>query len=339
MSELETRLRELFDEVAPADSRTDGLVEGAREEATRMRRRRAATVAAVLVLVLVVAGAVASWDFRDRALVPANHVTHLTCALATRNLSAEPASNARPTSAMVREVLACPNNNGSPSPLGLPESEPVSAAVDLDYLRFEPPTAGAACPNLPAGHTYRMLFLREDGQPRVLDNTALACNGWPALDRYAVALGDQQSTEQAAKLSDPFPKCPSILGQHVNPASGQAPALPRGTRIAAASSCLHPLSYPDTLPVVVPVKRRALSTAELAVLNAALARAGSTKQQAESCPGPRVGAEGVVHAVTSTGVDVTLTHLCLDSYQMVVNWNKDDIVTFTQKTFDALGGS
>lgn len=338
MSEVETRLRELFAEVAPADPRITGLAEGARREAVRTRRRRLAAVAAVLALVVIVGGAVASWGFRDRAVVPADRVTHLTCALATHHLPTETVTDARHTSAVAREVLVCPDS-ASPTPLSLPENEPVSLPDDLDYLRFEPPSAGGACPKLPAGHTSRVLFLAPNGQPRALDNTALACNGWPALDRYAVALGDQQSTEQAARFSDPFPKCPSILGQHLYPTSRQAPALPRGTRIVAATGCLHPLSYPDTLPEVRPVYRRALSTADLTVLNGALAHAGSVHKRAESCSGPRAGAEGVVHAVTSTGTNVVLAHVCLDSYQMVVNWNEDDVVTFTQKTFDVLGGT
>jgi hypothetical protein len=106
----------------------------------------------------------------------------------------------------------------------------------------------------------------------------------------------------------------------------------------AATSCLHPLSWPDTIPQIVPVRRRALTTDQLAVLNDALAHAGSVKEPAESCPGPRTGNEGVVHAVTSTGAQVVLAHICPDSYRMVVNWNEDDVVTFTQKTFDVLGG-
>jgi hypothetical protein len=335
MSDVEMRLREAFAQVAPAEPATAGLVEGARREVVRIRRRRQAAAAAVGVLLLVVGGAVASWGFRDRAVVPADRVTHLTCALAPRHLPVEGFTDARPTSAVASEVLVCPDSS---SPLGLPQSEPVSLPVDLDYLRFDPPSAGADCPKLPAGHTSRVLFLAANGQPRVLDNTALACNGWPALDRYAVALGDQQSTEQAAHIVDPFPKCPSILGQHLVRDFGQAPALPRGTRIAAATSCIHPVSWPDTLPQVVPVRRRALSEADLAVLNDALAHTGSVKKRAQTCPGPRTGNEGVLHAVTSTGTQVVLTHVCQDSYQLVVNWDEDDLVTFTQKTFDVLGG-
>ena len=335
MSDLETRLREAFAQVAPAQPVTEGLVEGARREVVRIRRRRQVAAAAVVAVLVVVGGAVASWGFRDRAVVPADRVTHLTCALASRHLPAQPLSDARPTTAVASEVLVCPDRTSS---LGLPQTEPVSLPIDLDYLRFDPPTAGGVCPNLPAGHTSRVLFLSANGQAHVVDNTALACNGWPALDRYAVALGDQQSTEQAAHITDTFPKCPSILGQHLVPDSGQAPALPRGTRIVAATSCIHPVSWPDTLPQVLPVRRRALSEADLTVLNDALAHAGSVNKRAQTCPGPRTGNEGVLHAVTSTGTQVVLAHVCQDSYQPVVNWNEDDVITFTQKTFDVLGG-
>jgi hypothetical protein len=335
MSDVEMRLREAFAQVAPAEPLIAGLVEGARREAGRIRRRRQVAAAAVVAVLIVMGGAVASWGFRDRAVVPADRVTHLTCALAGRRLPTQPLSDARPTSAVVSEVLVCPD---SASPLGLPQGEPVSIPVDLDYLRFDPPSVGRSCPKLPAGRTSRLLFLAPNGQPRILDNTALACNGWPALDRYAVALGDQQSTEQAAHITDPFPKCPSILGQQLVRDSGQAPALPRGTRIVAATSCIHPLSWPDTLPQLLPVRRRALSETDLAVLNDALAHAGSVKKRAQTCPAPRTGNEGVLHAVTSIGTQVVLAHVCQDSYQLVVNWNEDDVITFTQKTFDVLGG-
>jgi hypothetical protein len=340
MSEAETRLREVFAEVAPAAPQTEGLVRGAQAQAVRMRRRRAATVASALLLVVALAGGlVAILGFRDRAPVPADRIEHLTCELASRDLPTQPALGARPPSTITREVLACPDSSpSSPVVLILP-SEPVTQAADLDYVRFEAPSSAISCPDLPAGHTYRMLFLGLDGQARVLDNTALACNGWSALDRYTVALGDQQSTQDSTRASDPFPQCPSILGQHLNRTSTQAPALARGTRIVAASSCLHPLSYPGTVPVVHTVDRRPLTAADLAVLNTALAQAGSVKKRAESCPGPRAGAEGVVRAVTSTGTHIVLAHVCANSFRMVVNWNEDDVVTFTQKTFDALGGS
>jgi hypothetical protein len=248
-------------------------------------------------------------------------------------------SDLLPTSETAKEVLVCAASGSAPSLLNFPEYEPVVDPVDLDYLRFDPPSTSKDCPRLPAGHTYRMLVLGTDGRVRALDNTGLACNGWSTLDRYAVALGDQQSTALAAKQTDSFPTCPSILGVQVNPASGRPAALPRGTRFTAATSCLHPISWPDEPTGPITVRRRALSTQELAVLNAALARAGSVKKVADTCPGPRTGNEAVVHAVTSTGQQVVLTHLCPDSYQMVVDWNRDDVVTFTQQTFDALGGN
>lgn len=342
MSELETRLRAVLAEATPTDLDVPGLAGAALAEAARARRVRRASVAAVLAVLVAVGGALGAGAFRDRAAVPAKPVDHLSCALAGRVLAPEPMSGGRPLSTTAREALVCADTGGNPpSPLNFPEYEPVVDRVDLDYLRFDPPSAATSCPRLPAGHTYRMLVLGTDGRARALDNTALACNGWPALDRYAVALGDQESTALAAKeQTDPFPKCPSILGQQVAPRSGRPAALPRGTRFTAATSCLHPISSLDTIPTdPVTVSRRVLSAQELAVLNAALDRAGSVKKAGDTCPGPRNGNEAVVRAVTTTGRAVVLTHLCPDSYQLAVDWNADDLVTFTQKVFDALGGS
>lgn len=339
MSELETRLREVLTAAVPTDLGPSGLAARARRSATRTRRLRVASVAAVLVVLVAVGGAVASSALRDRAAVPAKPVDHLRCSLAAASLPAEPMSDSRPTSATAKEALVCADSGSAPLPLNFPDYDPVVDAVDLDYLRFDPPSTSKNCPHLPAGHTYRILLLGTDGRVRALDNTGLACNGWQTLDRYAVALGDQQSTRLAAKQTDPFPTCPSILGERVNPTSGRPPALPRGTRFTAATSCLHPISWPDTPTDPITVRRRVLSSQELAVLNAALARAGSAKKTADTCPGPHIGNEAVVHAVTATGREVVLSHLCPDSYQMVVDWNRDDVVTFTQSTFDALGGS
>lgn len=343
MSELESRLRAVLAEAAPTDLVAPGLARGALQDAARVRRVRRASVAAVLAVLVAVGGALTAGVFRERAAVPARPVDHLTCSMATKALPQQPMSGARPTSAAAREVLVCADSGGNPpSPLNFPDYEAVVEQADLDYLRFDPPSAGTSCPRLPAGHTYRMLVLGTDGRVRALDNTALACNGWPALDRYAVALGDQESTALAAKeQTDPFPKCPSFLGQQVATRSGRAASLPRGTRFTTATACIYPLAPPvtgDAIPQVSTVTRRVLSAQELAVLNAALARAGSVKKAPDGCDDRHIDNWGVVHAVTTTGRQVVLSEVCQDSFEMAVDWNADDLVTFTQRTFDALGG-
>jgi hypothetical protein len=340
MSELESLLRAALAEVAPQSPATDGLADRARRYAAHARRVRAAGVAAALTLVLAGGGAVASGALRDLALVPVERVGHLTCALAGQDLPSALLSGSETLSSNAKEVLVCPDGSSDSAwPGSLPDDEPISAAAALDYLRFEPRAGAPLCPSLPAGPVYRMLVLSLDGQVTVHDNQRLACNGWPALDRYFIALGDQKSTESGSTLTDPFLGCPSILQQQLAPASDAPPALHRGTVFAQATACFYPLPDPRRLPrAILPPRRIVLSDLQIAVLNADPGKRGSAKGTPRACGRPQTGVV-VVSAVTTTGQSIVLSGICPDTTQAFVNWARDDVVTSSSSTTDMLNGA
>ncbi|QGN59244.1 hypothetical protein [Nostocoides sp. HKS02] len=336
MTDIESLLRAALTESAPLDPATDGLADGARRYAAHARRVRLASVAAGLVLVLAGGGAVASGAFRDRAVTPVVRVGHLTCALSGQDLPSATMSRTEPMSSTAREVLVCADGSAaSVWPGSLPADEPVSSPADLDFLRFDPPDRTRACAALPAGPAYRMLVLGLDGVVSVRDNQTLACNGWPALDRYFIALGDQQWQEWASTQTDPFLKCPSVLQQRLLPASDAPAALRPGSVFAQATACFYPLPDASRLPrASEPPWRTVLSTVQIAVLNADIGRKGSAKV-ATRCAIPQTGMV-VVNTVTTSGQSVVLSGVCGDgsggTVAALVNWVQGDQVVASLAT-------
>jgi hypothetical protein len=328
MSELETRLRDILEAAAPQGPTTDGLVAGARRYAVRARRARLVT-AAVLAVAVLAGGLATAESFRNRALPPAHHVEHLDCAGAGRHAGPVALDDAARLSDQVREALVCPDlTPQSVWPGFLHEDQPVSGVPQLDYLSFEPRGSDAGCASARPGRSYRLLLLLADGRVSATDNTQLRCNGWPALDRYLVALGDQAAGERADQLDDPFPRCTSVLHQLVRPASGGPPSLAKGTTFTGATVCYHPLADPHRAPTsdALVVGRAAFGDLQLAALDAELARHGSTKTPHRTCPAPVDGIL-VIHAVTSEGRAVTLSQACAyDNPTALVDWTADDTI-------------
>lgn len=194
---------------------------------------------------------------------------------------------------------------------------------------------------MPTGPAYRMLLLGADGVVRGVDNDQLRCNGWPALDRYFVALGDQLSARWGAANDDPFPRCPSVLQTPLSARAVPA-ALGQQVELAQATACFHPLADPGRLPrAVLPVTRAVLGAAQLAQLDTALAGGSTAVSGVAASAGcaPPVGGEVVVHATTRDGQDLTLSQACASGGQLAVDGNLDDRVTVSAATWRGLLGA
>jgi len=338
MPDLEVVLREGMRQAVPDHPDTSGLAQGARRYAARSRRARKVT-AAVLAVAVVAGGLATAESFRNRALPPAHPVEHLDCEGAGSHAGPVRLAAGLPLSAQVREVLVCPDRTPqSVWPGFLHEDQPVSGAPQLDYLTFEPRGSQAGCASARPGHSYRLLLLLGDGRVSATDNTQLRCNGWPALDRYLVALGDQAALERAERLGDPFPRCTSVLHAQVRPASGRPPSLAKGTTFGQATACYHPLADPHRQPAsdALVVVRGVLSDLQLAVLDAELARHGSSNRARRPCPAPVEGMV-VIHAVTSEGRAVTLSQACEDTATVLVDWRADDTIDLGPALLQVLG--
>lgn len=336
MSEFEIWLADQLHQAAPRSMDPSALVAGTHRYLRRARRMRVVATAAVMIAVIAVGGAVVSGSFHDRALPPARPVSHLLC---REHPGAEPASipsNSRPWSQLLREVLVCADRSDKSVWQGfLPPDEPVSAPGDLDYLSLET-TTKQHCRRMPSGPSYRFLLLDATGQVSAVDNRRLACNGWPALNRYFIALGDQMSAERHLQLPDPFPPCPSMLHTTMHPSASPSAALRKGTVFTAATLCWHPLADPQAEPAKEPqvVGRQVLSVRQLATLNAEIRRHGSTRGPVTCRTDPQWVV--VLNAVTTTGQPISLTGPCADSDQLFVNDAQDDTIRFPRSVVEAL---
>ncbi len=267
----------------------------------------------------------------------ARRCLHVSCAMDSPDLPPAPLPGARPLSASVREVLVCADRSDASAWVGsLPPDEPVAGAVALDYLRFDPRGVKESCGALPSGVAYRMLVQGLDGRLAAYDNQRLACNGWPALDRYFIALGDQLSAQWVTASADPFLPCTSVLSETFTWGSDLAAGLPKGTTLSQATACFHPVPDPSVLPVqVLPVTRSVLGVEEIAQLNADLARSGSavTGRASPSCT-PLVRGRVVLHVRTTDGRVLQLVGLCGNSAAMAVNWNLADQLVLSRGSYE-----
>jgi hypothetical protein len=189
---------------------------------------------------------------------------------------------------------------------------------------------------MPPGPSYRFLLLDNTGQVSAVDNRSMACNGWPALNRYFVALGDQVSAERAVQIPDPFPTCPSMLHAQLKGPSSAPAGLTKGTVFSQATICWHPLADPSAIPAkaVVPLGREVFSAAKLATLNAEVARHGSAKGSRTCVHDPALVM--VIHAVTTSGRQISLTGPCANAYLLYVNGAVDDTITFPSSVSTSL---
>ena len=106
----------------------------------------------------------------------------------------------------------------------------------------QPRTGGAECADLPQGPAFRMVLQGKDGTIRTYANEGLACNGWPALASYYVALAEQAPTQALgpARRATASSGARRSSARRVAPPGVAPPSLPRGTVLTTATACLHP---------------------------------------------------------------------------------------------------
>jgi DNA-directed RNA polymerase specialized sigma24 family protein len=338
----EESLRVVLTGRPPQDPSVEGLVAPSRRYAARARGARGWALAVVAVVAVAVVGALVTRD-GDGGVVPVPTTSEpaaLSCG-SSFGPPSPPVAPAGPLSRTVVAVLVCAQTDeGSVWAGSLPPDEPVTVPLAIDALSVQPRTKGAGCADLPQGPAFRMLLRGHDGSTTTYANEGLACNGWPALASYYVAVAEQEVSGPAGPASEPdtgstgdgFLGCPSILGKAVSPPGAAPPSLTRGTVLAAATACLHPRPILNAVPRYRTIRANVMGAPQLAQLNADLARAGSDRVPGSTC------ATGtslfVVRARTDEGRLVELSSVCADRF--TVDWTARDSWPVSTQTRDML---
>ncbi|NYG07459.1 DNA-directed RNA polymerase specialized sigma24 family protein [Phycicoccus badiiscoriae] len=320
----EDGLRATLADLPPQDPSVDGLVGRPRSYAGWRRGVRGwALAGAGLVAVALVGGLVSRGG--DGGLVPSPGPSQ-PVALACRTSFGPPTPPVVPSgplSLAVAAVLVCAQTDEGSVWIGsLPPDAPVSAPLAVDSLVLRPRTGGTECAPLPQGPAFRLVLQRKDGSITTYANEGMACNGWPALASYYVALAEQSADPGPgpAETTNPFLGCPSLLGRTRAIASVTRPSLPRGTVLEKATACLHPRPMATTVPRYVAIRGNVLGAPQLAQLNADLAAAGSSLSPGSTCT---TGSSlFVVRAMTRQGRLVELSSDCADRF--TVDWQPRD---------------
>jgi hypothetical protein len=141
----------------------------------------------------------------------------------------------------------------------------------------------------------------------------LRCNGWPALATYFVAVAEQRSDPADDRLDGSYLGCPPAWKER----AGGPASLPRGTALATATLCLHPLAeQPLTaVPRLRPVRGLAFGDVQVAPLNAELADHGTARGRPTRCPQKLW--RYVLRGVTTDGELVELAGSCPEQLELV----------------------
>ena len=343
MTDLETRLRDAMHTALPEAFDSAGFANGARRYAARSRRVRAGSAALVAAVVVAIIGATSSGLFRDRAAVPARPAGVLNLCPDLQRVVA-PVRDV-PRSADLQAVLVCALVDvGSAWPGSLPPDEAVVGQAALGLLHWSAAgDAPGSCGNVPRGRAFTVSTRDLQGRDRTFLNTDLACDGWPFLGTYYVALAELDADWQAGHPSDSYPSCPSILHDPDRNQLGAPGELSRGVVLRSVSVCTHPTAVPvvvgDTSsPKQVFVRRGVLGDLDLARINADLARTGAAKTPQPCGPKAKLHATYVLRAVTTEGRAVSLTARdeCLPTF--AVDHDRTLTLRLAQATVDALLG-
>jgi DNA-directed RNA polymerase specialized sigma24 family protein len=336
-------LRVVLAGLPPQDPSIQMLVDPPRPYAGRWRGARGWALAAVAVGVsAVVVGVVSQGGDAPAVPAPTSTSAALACG-SSFGPPSPPAAPIGPLSRTVAAVLVCAQTDeGSVWAGSLPPDAPVTLPLAVDALSLQPRTDGAGCPDLPQGPAFRMLLRDNDGSTRTFANEGLACNGWPALASYYVALAEQDAEADAGPDAGPdagsdagddgFLGCPSILGRTVSPPGVAPPSLPRGTVLEAATACLHPRPILGAIPRFRAIRANVMGAPPLAQLNADLARVGSSSLPGSSCSSG--SSLFVVRARTDEGRLVELSSACADRF--TVDWKARDSWPVSPSTRDTL---
>jgi hypothetical protein len=232
-------------------------------------------------------------------------------------------------------VLVCAQTDeGSVWSGSLPPDAPVSVPLAVDALVLQPRTGGSECAALPQGPAFRMMVQGKDGHVDTYANEGLACNGWPALASYYVALAEQgaDAGSGSGATGDGFLGCPSILGKTVSSSGAASPSLPRGTVLVAATACLHPRAVLTKTPRYRAIRTNVMGAPQLAQLNADLAKAGSSRAPGSTCVAG--SSLFVVRGMTDDGRLVELSSTCADLF--TVDWKARDTWPVSKETREML---
>ena len=332
----EDGLRAALARLPPQDPSVNGLVDPPRAYAGRMRGARGWALAVAGVVVVAVLGGLASRG-GDNGVVP-TPPTPQPAALACRTSLGPPTPPVAPTgplSRTVASVLVCAQTDeGSAWAGSLPPDAAVSVPLAVDALVLQPRTDGAECADLPQGPAFRMVLRGNDGSVRTYANEGLACNGWPALASYYVALAEQGADPGSGSgaTADGFLGCPSILGRTDSSPGVAPPRLSRGTVFVAATACLHPRPMLSSIPRYRAIRANVMGAPQLAQLNADLAKAGSSLAPGSAC---EAGSSlFVVRGMTDDGRLVELSSVCADLF--TVDWKVRDTWPVSTETRDML---
>jgi DNA-directed RNA polymerase specialized sigma24 family protein len=331
----ESGARAVLPALVPSDPSTHGLTSRARDRVDG--RRRARTVASsALAAIVVVAAAVVAATTSPRTVLPGpGPTTTAPAALSCRTSTGEasvPSEGITRLSATATAVLLCARrDDDSVWPGSLPPDDELTDPRAIDLVTIEPRTSGAECAPLVAGPTYRLLVRDRDGRVRSYENEVLACNGWPLLSRYYVAVSEQRAAQDQASAG--FLGCPSLLGNRpdTNDASPK-PLLPKGTVFTLATACLHQLPRDDVVPRFREVRSNVLGAPQLARLNADAEHAGSALGAMPSCPS--AGSLVVVRMLTSTNALLEVSGACGSAFS--VDWSTRDVWNVSPDTASML---
>jgi DNA-directed RNA polymerase specialized sigma24 family protein len=330
----EEGLRVALAGLPPQDPSVAGLLDQTRPYAARWRGARGWALGGVAMVAAVALGGVLAGRSPDQVTpLPTPKPSAVSCSSQTP--PTPPSVPIQPLSRTVSAVLVCAQTDeGSVWSGFLPPDAPVSLPLAVDALVLTPRTSGAECPDLPKGPAFRMVLLGTDRSVRTYANEGLACNGWPALASYYVALAEQGATPGPGPgaTDDGFLGCPSVLGKSLAPPGGATPSLPRGTVLVAATACLHPRAVPTEVPRFRPVRTTVMGAPQLAQLNADLARSGSRTQAGSACTTGR--SLFVIEARTQDGRDLELSSPCADVFS--VDWRSRDTWPVSAQTRDML---
>jgi DNA-directed RNA polymerase specialized sigma24 family protein len=332
----EEGLRRTLAGLPPQDPSVDGLLDPPRSYAGWLRGARGwALAAAGLAVVALVGGLVSRGG--DGVVVP-TPPTPPPAALACRTSFGPPTAPAVPNgplSQTIAAVLVCAQTDeGSVWAGSLPPDAPVSVPPAVDALTLQPRTSGVECADLPQGPAFRMVLQGKDGSMTTYANEGLACNGWPALASYYVALAEQSAEEGPGPgvTGAGFLGCPSILGKAPASPVAAPPSLSRGTVLVTATACLHPRAVLTKIPRYRAIRTNVMGAPQLAQLNADLAKAGSSLVPGSPCAAG--SSLFVVRGTTDKGRLVELSSVCADLF--TVDWKARDSWPVSSQTRDML---
>ena len=330
----EEAVRVALEALPPQDPSVAGLLAETRPYAARLRGARGWALGGAALVMAVAAGGVLAGGGDD--LVPPPPTPQPSVVSCRDSLPAPTpvAVTAEPLSRSVSSVLVCAQTDeGSVWSGFLPPDAPVSVPLAVDSLVLAPRTSGAECADLPKGPAFRLVLLGPDGAVRTHANEGLACNGWPALASYYVALAEQSVVNDSASVPrSQFLDCPTVLGKSLAPPGVAPPSLRRGTVLEAATACLHPRPVATAIPRFRPVRANVLGSPQLDQLNADLARVGSRTQAGSPCDSGT--SLFVIEARTTDGRLVELSSKCADVF--AVDWRSRDNWTVSTQTRDML---